>query len=147
MIIVDLFKVVLTGYVSPAEYKKNRINIDVFIAGLFVGAFDDMLIARYKPLPKAVADGVSDNMAYQISRHLQSLGCIVNIEKSEMTELSQQEEKAQRFFAKANAPVLCPRCGSSQITTGTKGYGLIRGFLGSNKTVNRCGKCGYSWEP
>lgn len=46
-----------------------------------------------------------------------------------------------------NLPIYCPQCGSTQITTGTKGYGLIRGFLGSNKTVNRCGKCGYSWEP
>lgn len=41
----------------------------------------------------------------------------------------------------------CPRCGSSAVTTGQRGYSLITGFWGSNKTVNRCGKCGYSWQP
>lgn len=43
--------------------------------------------------------------------------------------------------------VRCPKCGSTQITTGQRGYSLFSGFLGSNKTVNRCAKCGYKWEP
>ena len=46
-----------------------------------------------------------------------------------------------------DSKVKCPKCGSAQITTGNKGYSLLTGFLGSNKTVNRCSKCGYSWEP
>lgn len=41
----------------------------------------------------------------------------------------------------------CPKCGSTQITTGQRGYSLFSGFLGSNKTVNRCAACGYSWKP
>ncbi len=43
--------------------------------------------------------------------------------------------------------VTCPRCGSTQITTGQRGYKLLTGFLGSSKTVNRCANCGYKWEP
>lgn len=43
--------------------------------------------------------------------------------------------------------VCCPRCSSTAITTGQKGFSIVTGFLGSNKTVNRCGKCGYSWKP
>lgn len=43
--------------------------------------------------------------------------------------------------------IRCPRCGSTQITTGQRGYSLFSGFLGSNKTVNRCANCGYSWKP
>ena len=43
--------------------------------------------------------------------------------------------------------VHCPKCGSTQITTGQRGYSLFSGFLGSNKTVNRCANCGYSWKP
>lgn len=46
-----------------------------------------------------------------------------------------------------NGDVLCPKCGSNQITTGQRGFSLLTGFIGSNKTVNRCGKCGYSWKP
>ena len=44
-------------------------------------------------------------------------------------------------------PLKCPRCGSTAITTGQRGFSLFTGFIGSNKTVNRCGKCGYSWQP
>jgi ribosomal protein L7/L12 len=43
--------------------------------------------------------------------------------------------------------IYCPRCGSTQITTGQRGYSFLTGFLGSNKAVNRCAKCGHTWEP
>lgn len=46
-----------------------------------------------------------------------------------------------------DSKIKCPKCGSTQITTGSKGYPLLTGFLGGNKTINRCAKCGYSWEP
>lgn len=41
----------------------------------------------------------------------------------------------------------CPRCKSTSVTTGQRGYSIWTGFLGSSKTVNRCGKCGHSWKP
>lgn len=41
----------------------------------------------------------------------------------------------------------CPRCGSTAITTGQRGYSLLTGFIGSKQTVNRCGNCGKSWYP
>lgn len=43
--------------------------------------------------------------------------------------------------------VSCPRCGSTQIQTGKRGYSLMTGFLGASKTVNRCANCGYKWTP
>lgn len=46
-----------------------------------------------------------------------------------------------------NHDVKCPKCGSKSITTGNRGYSLAWGFIGSGKTVNRCAKCGYKWEP
>lgn len=45
------------------------------------------------------------------------------------------------------APLTCPRCGSTAVTTGSRGYSLLWGFAGSGKTVNRCGKCGHTWKP
>lgn len=47
---------------------------------------------------------------------------------------------------KPNVPH-CPKCGSTAITAGQKGYSLLTGFLGSNKTVNRCANCGHTWQP
>lgn len=43
--------------------------------------------------------------------------------------------------------IRCPKCGSASIVTGKRGFSLMTGFIGSNKTVNRCGKCSYTWYP
>ena len=59
------------------------------------------------------------------------------------------ELKMHQFKAlqeKSNKPK-CPKCGSTSITTGQRGYSFWTGFLGSNKTVNRCASCGHKWEP
>lgn len=41
----------------------------------------------------------------------------------------------------------CPKCGSTAVTTGQRGFSIITGFLGSSQTMNRCGNCGYKWKP
>lgn len=41
----------------------------------------------------------------------------------------------------------CPRCDSTNVVTGQRGYSMMWGFMGSNRTMNRCAKCGYKWEP
>ena len=43
--------------------------------------------------------------------------------------------------------VKCPRCQSTQITTGSRGFSLLTGFVGASKTINRCARCGYTWKP
>lgn len=47
----------------------------------------------------------------------------------------------------ANNKVRCPKCGSTQITTGARGVSHFWGFIGASKTVNRCAKCGHTWKP
>ena len=60
---------------------------------------------------------------------------------------NEADKTRQRVEEEKKNTVKCPKCGSTQITTGQRGYSLITGFLGSNKTVNRCANCGYSWKP
>lgn len=49
---------------------------------------------------------------------------------------------------KVNPAVLrCPKCGSTAVATGNRGFSVVSGFIGSGKTVNRCGKCGFAWKP
>lgn len=55
---------------------------------------------------------------------------------------AQEERKRQE----RNLP-RCPKCGSTSIATVNKGYSFWTGFLGSNKTVNRCSNCGHTWKP
>lgn len=43
--------------------------------------------------------------------------------------------------------VHCPKCKSTQIVTGQRGYSIVWGFVGSNKTMNRCARCGHKWMP
>lgn len=77
-----------------------------------------------------------------------------NVYNDRLKKLHQEVEKSIReaddYFAKKsqqqNAPK-CPKCGSTAITAGQKGYSLLTGFLGSNKTVNRCANCGHTWRP
>lgn len=56
------------------------------------------------------------------------------------------ERRTQEYLAKKNLPK-CPKCGSTSITSGQRGYSLLTGFIGSGKTVNRCANCGYKWKP
>ena len=60
----------------------------------------------------------------------------------EATELRRQQE-----IALSRNKIHCPKCNSTNITTGQRGYSFWTGFLGSSKTVNRCGNCGYKWKP
>lgn len=43
--------------------------------------------------------------------------------------------------------VSCPKCFSTQISTGSRGYSIFWGFIGSGDTVNRCANCGHKWKP
>ena len=62
------------------------------------------------------------------------------------TQYERQASIKQMQDEEKNKPK-CPKCGSTNITTGQRGYSLLTGFLGSNKTVNRCANCGYTWKP
>lgn len=58
-----------------------------------------------------------------------------------------QQEQAEESRVEEKDVVHCPKCGSTSITTGARGVNWFWGFIGANKTVNRCGKCGYTWKP
>lgn len=58
----------------------------------------------------------------------------------------EQERRTREYLAKKNLP-RCPKCSSTNIATGQRGYSLITGFIGSGKTVNRCTNCGHKWKP
>lgn len=62
------------------------------------------------------------------------------------SQVEAQEAEAERKKADESKP-RCPKCGSTNITAGQRGYSFWTGFLGSNKTVNRCSNCGHTWKP
>lgn len=42
--------------------------------------------------------------------------------------------------------IKCPKCGSTSVTTTTRGYSIMLGFIGSGKVINICGNCGHKWK-
>lgn len=65
----------------------------------------------------------------------------------ELADRAAMEQIHKEIQEAESTEVRCPKCGSASITIGQKGFSLLTGFLGSNKTVNRCASCGYSWKP
>lgn len=63
-----------------------------------------------------------------------------------MQQFENQKQVKQQSKEDKSIPK-CPRCGSTSITAGQRGYSLIWGFIGSGNTVNRCSKCGHKWKP
>ncbi len=59
------------------------------------------------------------------------------------TQLAQQKQVIQEH----ENQLRCPKCGSTNITTGARGANWAFGFIGASKTVNRCGNCGHTWKP
>ncbi len=51
------------------------------------------------------------------------------------------------ILSMSNDVVRCPKCGSTSITTGARGYGGFWMNIGATQTVNRCAKCGNTWKP
>lgn len=70
-------------------------------------------------------------------------GCVVKENSQKHIKYIEQQNKLKQ---NNNIPK-CPKCGSTAITAGQRGYSLLTGFLGSGKTVNRCANCGYKWKP
>lgn len=78
---------------------------------------------------------------------LAALNLMDEIEKTGEVPKSFDTKKYMLEPKKEDNLVHCPRCDSTQIVTGQRGYSMMWGFLGSNKTMNRCAKCGHKWEP
>ena len=92
--------------------------------------------------PSILSRNISLNEGNRIKTEIEKLGADIIL-------LPDDSHKSDADIIKPykSDTVCCPRCSSTSITTGQRGFSLLTGFIGSNKTVNRCAKCGYTWEP
>lgn len=64
-----------------------------------------------------------------------------------MRERVHKKQAEQARIEKEQGILRCPKCGSTAVSTGARGFSIVTGFLGSGQTVNRCGNCGHKWKP
>lgn len=68
-------------------------------------------------------------------------------------EQQKEVKKQQKIQQQSQSPtpsepkLTCPKCGSSNITEGTKGFSLTTGFIGSGNFRYVCKNCGNKWKP
>lgn len=91
-------------------------------------------------VPYLVMDKISLQAATAIKNAFEDEGAVASV-------VSSSEKSVKIATARDTKQVRCPKCGSTQITTGQRGFSFWTGFIGANKTVNRCAKCGHSWTP
>lgn len=103
---------------------------------------------RIKETPCVIATGLTECNAKRIKTQLEKYGCTVFIDEDNgYIKKTISNKEIDDYYMLSEDTIRCPRCNSTAITTGNRGYSLVWGFIGSGKTVNRCGKCGHTWKP
>lgn len=116
-------------------------GVDVDCSFLFDPKYEDIEIKELIMMEKTNLDaGIADKIVEEWSKK----GEIPPVFNG---KISTYEEESRQAMERINNQLHCPKCGSTSITTGARGVNWFLGFIGANKTVNRCGKCGYTWEP
>lgn len=105
-------------------------------------------------LPSPLATGISYEECLSIKEAFDKLSC-----ETQIIEDNQSTRKNNYLFNKEEIKRLniqnarrsdiprCPKCGSTSITTGARGVNWKLGLIGASKTVNRCGRCGFTYDP
>lgn len=128
----------------------DKDNLQVYIMKItgddFFASQDK--IKRMSKSPYVFASGLTELNAQRVKAKLVKCGCTVSVvEDSGYVEETVSENQIKLFYTIADDHIRCPRCNSTQVTAGKRGYSLVWGFIGSGSTVNRCAKCGNKWKP
>lgn len=98
-------------------------------------------------LPAVLLNNLTQDEAFRIVNSNTAYNVHLTVMKAPATYHMPKMSRCSDGIAEDSSAIRCPRCGSTAITTGQRGYTLTTGFLGSNKTMNRCAKCGHKWTP
>lgn len=147
---------------SMVDFKKVSSEKIDELALVLSGVIEQTEMSLAYPAKKVLLYGnssVVDEFHEKLKSRKSKLGESTLLEAVESSYEFQQKQNVADCYRETRSPeddiqslrsmraVRCPRCGSTEITTTARGVSLLRGVIGANKTVNRCQKCGKTWEP
>ena len=154
---ITAFDVVYMGFQNnDNDFGKSRVSEKLFeICGLQYSASQYFIDNP----PRVIMSGLSKENAEWVRWYFKGYGAFIEINenKNGINEVNNQKisimvtahknkqsqyRQNQEQIQKQKSTIVCPRCGSTAITTGQRGYNILLGFIGSNQTVNRCANCG-----
>lgn len=127
--------------------------------------FEDKALSAECPICKTkMLDSNIDNLKefYRITEFgnysADFLLAMIDLKKNDIIKYTNQmniinakaeDESQKRYneYITQQNQVRCPRCGSTQITTGQTFKRALFGLMYNQVTVNRCANCGCTWEP
>lgn len=143
---IILYDVLYMGYNDDKTKYANQVNLVGSIRQLC-----NLDLSHAKKLidnpPQVVMKALTKENAEWVIAVLQPFKCNVEIVETNEPKEIKDNIKVNAYNIAGGNTIVCPHCGSNQVTTGARGFSLMTGFFGSNRTVNRCGKCGWTWSP
>lgn len=124
----------------------NKVQVIRLVRNLIaIGLYESNQMIE--TLPVVVISSVSEEDADNIIKEFNKIGAKCSKEKCESESSDFITNDFILKLRKDNAPVMCPKCGSTQIGMHKVNYGIVLTLLGSNVIENVCQRCGYSWRP
>lgn len=140
-----VYSVILDGY--NEKYGKDMTDSFMMTHCVLSQRYGVSKFIKKDDFPFVLFNGMSLENADYVINDLRNVGCISHKEKSNTqlmnplnTVISERRKSSERQLE-------CPHCHSKNVMIGKRGFSLLTGFIGANKTVNRCGNCGWRWEP
>lgn len=136
----SLYQLILTGFDGNKKIK----CIKAVMEATGMGLADAKTFVENTP---SVIRGLTKENLENTKKMIESEGGRVSVKRDNEVVSCNNSFEGGALKVSDIDKVVCPRCGSSAVVVGSRGFSLMTGFIGSGKTVNRCGKCGYKWEP
>lgn len=132
--------------VTIQDIGPNKVKVMILVGNL-TGVTPRESKQMIETLPVVVISSVSEEDADNIMKEFNKVGAKCSKEKCESESSDFITNDFILKLRKDNAPVMCPKCGSTQIGMHKVNYGLTLTLLGSNVMENVCQKCGHRWRP
>lgn len=142
-----LYNVIFLGFPDFNTKRNNQVKLIACLKQILnIGNLNDTKYIIDHP-PYTLIKSTTKEKADWIIATLEPFKCNLKIEVSNEKEESSASSSIDKYMNSKELTVICPRCGSNQITTVKRGFSLLTGFIGANKTENHCKNCGYHWLP